>query len=168
MTVVEQQKEAAALIGVSPKGLRDWMKEPGFPDCSAGYPIDAIRRWQQTRGKKGSEDGDRLRQIKLAREGQRLRRDKAAADRQEREEQVAQGNILPRDELTLATIEHVVLARDRLMGLPKEVCRVVPKRYHRKLQEQGTKIVRTILSEFARGVQKEAKLETVQAEAPTH
>lgn len=151
--LILEQKAAAAALDITPRSLRDWMKEPGFPDCAAGYDVDAIKRWRDDRAKKGSELGEQAKRLKVATAAQRLRLEKARADAAERNEQTAQGNILPRDELETAIAEAISLARDQFLSLPKELCRLAPKALHRKLQDEGEKTVTRILNEFARQLQ---------------
>lgn len=43
------QVAAAAELKVTPRSLRDWAKKPGFPDCSKGYDLTAIRAWRDSR-----------------------------------------------------------------------------------------------------------------------
>ncbi len=149
---VEQQKEAAEILGVTATALRKWMKIPGFPDCSAGFDIPKIRKWQQDTAKKGSQLGTDLQKLKVAREAARLRKERVDADRAERLEEVARGNILPRDELTLSVAEIIQLATIRLMTIPKTLCRHLPKKYHRVLQREGERDVRKILEEMGRSL----------------
>ena len=56
--IVREQKEAARLLGITDRGLRDWMKKPGFPDWSAGYDVDAIRAWADDLRLKGSLESE--------------------------------------------------------------------------------------------------------------
>ena len=147
--LILEQKAAADALGITPRSLRDWMKEPGFPDCSAGYDIDEIKRWRDDRAKKGSELGDQAKKLKVATAAQKLRFEKARADAAEREERAAQGNILPRDELETAVAELISLARDRLSGVPKSLSKFLPKTLHRRFQDEATKEVQRILNELA-------------------
>ena len=93
-------------------------------------------------------------QINLGIKEEQLKQNRVKTQQVEREEQAAQGNVLSREEMRLSTIEQIQLARDGLMGIPKELCRMVPKKYHRKLQEEGTNAVRRILTNYARGLQR--------------
>ena len=148
--LLREQKAAAEALGVTPRGLRDWMKEPGFPDCSAGYDLEAIADWQAARAKKGSAEGEQARKLKLAITAQKLRQEKAKADAAERSEEEAKNNILRRDEWELFAREAIQMARDRLMLLPQDLCKIVPQQYHRRIIEDGKQVVARILDEFAR------------------
>lgn len=156
MPVLREQKAAADALGVTPRTLRDWRAEPGFPDCSAGYDLDAIRRWRDEQTRKGSDEATQAKRLKLATQAQKLRLEKARADAAERAEQAAQGNILPRDECETAIAEMITLARDRLTALPKTLCRIVPRQYHRRLQDEGGKEIARILNEFSASLERTA------------
>ena len=151
------QKVAAEQLDITPRALREWMKEPGFPDASNGYDVAAVRRWRNERSKKGSDAGEQAKNLKLATAAQKLRIEKARADAAERAEETAKGNILPRDEFDTAVFEMLSLARDRLLGLPKSLCKLLPKSLHRKVQDEGGKEVTRILNEFAHGLQRLAE-----------
>lgn len=143
------QKVAADQLGITARGLRDWMKEDGFPDVSRGYDVAAIKRWRDERSRKGSEAGDQAKRLKLAQAAAKLRQEVVKANAAERQEEAAKGNILPRDEFETAVSEMISLARDRLIGLPKSLCKLLPKSLHRKVQDEGGKEVARILNEFA-------------------
>lgn len=75
--IVIEQKEAADRLGVTARTIRDWRDQHSdFPDCSAGYDLDAITAWRDRLAKKGSEDGDAARKLKLARQAEALKRDR--------------------------------------------------------------------------------------------
>jgi hypothetical protein len=46
-SLVKSRKDAAALLGVTPRSLGEWKLRPGFPDCSKGHPIAAIEIWRK-------------------------------------------------------------------------------------------------------------------------
>jgi hypothetical protein len=72
MAIVKQRTEAAELLGVNQKSLGNWKNEPGFPDCSDGYDLDAIRKWRDERERKGSEADSQLATINKAIKLQKL------------------------------------------------------------------------------------------------
>ena len=53
--VVRTQIEAARQLGVEDRTLRRWMKNPGFPDCSAGFDIPDIRAFLGRQNKPAAE-----------------------------------------------------------------------------------------------------------------
>jgi hypothetical protein len=124
-TLVGSQKVAAEQLGITATALRQWMREPGFPDSSAGFDLVAIRAWVQAKNRKGSSLDDKLTEIKVAREMQRLRLDKARADKAERHDKVDLGELLPRRkwELFAATLlTHLGDAADQLPDLLAAIC----------------------------------------------
>lgn len=151
---VTTQKAAAAALDMEPPSLRQWMAKPGFPDCSGGYNLPAIRAYIELARKKSKGEETKANRVHLLIKTQEARIKKADADRKERQEQIEQGNILPRDELTLFQREAIVLARDRLLSLPKELARLVPAKLKATLVREGEKRVRRILDELAGTVQK--------------
>lgn len=151
--IVKLQKEAAELLGVTPTALRQWAKLPGFPDCSNGYDVEAIQRWRQEQDRKGSDTSHTLTKLKLGIQAQELRIKKVRADQAEREEQLAQGNILPRDEYELFAREVITIARDRLQAIPQTLCRLVPKEFHSAILTEGKDHIRRILTELARALE---------------
>lgn len=152
--MIEQQKDAAAALGVSPKALRDWMAEPGFPDCSQGYDVAAIEAWRNSRQRKGAELGNLKHAVQVATMQQKLRIEKARADEAEEERERAKGNLLYRDEHALAIREHVTICRDTMIPeLLNETCRLVPKEFHRRVQTEGRRVLEAALERLTRGLQ---------------
>lgn len=66
MPLISHQVEAAEQLGITPRSLRNWIEEPGFPDCSAGYDVAAIRAWREAHERKGSEPEVATKRLKLA------------------------------------------------------------------------------------------------------
>ena len=142
---------------ISDRALRQWRQEPGFPDCANGYDIKAIKRWRNARAKKGSEAGDKMHQLKLDRESQRLRLDTHKADDAERQGKIGEGNILPRDELTLTLRELIGLARDRILNeVPREIAKRFPK-HRRKIFAVCDTTIRGILEQLSRDLKQVAQ-----------
>ncbi len=44
--IVSTQREAAERLDISVKTLKEWKKEPGYPDTKKGYDIPAIQSWR--------------------------------------------------------------------------------------------------------------------------
>ena len=53
--VIKSRKEAAAALGITERALGYWKNEAGFPDCSKGHDIEAIKAWRNQGERKGSE-----------------------------------------------------------------------------------------------------------------
>lgn len=146
---VVEQKEAARLLGITDRSLRDWMKKPAFPDWSAGYDIAAIRQWAEARSLKNSQKSKSLEQLEREIKQEKLRLERAKADKAERENEIAAGNVLPRDEYETFVREVISVARDRLTLIPRDLCRYVPEKYHKVLQREGAKVIANITDSIA-------------------
>lgn len=151
--VVARQVDAAERLEITPRQLRNWMGQPGFPDCSKGYPIGAIEDWRDQRQLKGSEDGAAIQRLRRELLEERVRQERCRAEALERAEQIAAGNVLPRDEYETWLAELIAISRDRLTAIPKELCRCVPKTHHRRLQTEGRAAVDRVLDELARRIE---------------
>lgn len=148
--LIESQKQAAGLLGITDRALREWMKEPGFPTWEAGYNIHQIQTWAEGRGRKNSSKAQRMVALEEAIKEQKLRRETLLANKLAREEEEAKGNILRRDEWETFSREQITVARDRLALIPRELCRYVPEKYHKTIQGEGEKIIQKILDELAK------------------
>jgi phage terminase Nu1 subunit (DNA packaging protein) len=146
---VLEQKEAARILGITDRALRDWIRKPGFPDHSAGYDIAAIRRWADARSLKNSSKAKNREYIEQQIQEQKLRLETAKADKAERENEIAAGNVLPRDEYETFVREVISVARDRLTLIPRDLCRYVPEKYHKVLQREGAKVIANITDSIA-------------------
>jgi len=145
-----------AVFSVSARTVQSW-RNRGLPCQRDGrsfiFNVEEARKWvdlfrRSTETTTSTPGG----KIKLSRERAKLRIDRAKAAQAEREELAAGKNILKRDEWELYAIEVVQQARDRLMRLPKMLCRHVPQKFHRILQAEGDADVRKILNEMARAL----------------
>ena len=149
MPIYEMQKDAAAHFDITSSALRQWMKRPGFPDCSRGYDTDAIEAFQQTHNLKGSKIAEQAQTLKLAKLAGEVREQKAKADRLERLEEEARGNILRRDEYLLACTEATTVARDMLLALVERIPKLVPKKYQPAVREEVRLVVHGALEACA-------------------
>lgn len=96
MARVIEQQEAARRLGVTARALRDWIREPDFPDIDAGYDLDAIRAWRNAHQKKGSPASDTQKKLKLASEGEKLKQAQIKTKRDQLNLQEREGELLPR------------------------------------------------------------------------
>ena len=152
--IVSSRNDAASLLGITPRVLGDWAKEPWFPadgKTPAGWNVPLIRKARDTYGRKGSEQSEKAIKLKLDLNAQKLRRETTRADKEERDQQVAQGNLIPRDEYELAMIEQITMARDQILTLPKLLARIMPKKFHKKLISEGDRKIRNVLEQLAKG-----------------
>lgn len=146
------KKDVAKALGVTPRSLRDWEKKPGFPRVATwnAAAVAKVREWMEQQDAKGSDGGKIDRDLSRAIKGQKLRMIKAQADAAELKNQIAAGNLLPRDEYLSFCSEVITLTRDRLIAIPKRVAKSVPKKYQRQLISEGMREVGVVLDEFAR------------------
>lgn len=96
--IVQEQKEAAEIIGVTPRTLRDWKRDypEEFPDCSEGYNIEALEAFRDEFAKKGSEGGSTLHKLKVGRQAEALKRDRIRTQREEYSLRLQEEELLPR------------------------------------------------------------------------
>jgi hypothetical protein len=155
--IVYMRKEAAALLGLTPQQLGTWAKELWFPEQGKtpdGWNVPVIREARDAYGKKGSEQSEEAKRIKLALQTEKLRQEKIKSERAEREERLAEGSLIPRDEYELAMIEQITMARDQILTLPKLLARIVPQRYHKKLLSEGDRKIRNVLEQLSKGFER--------------
>lgn len=153
--LVGSQKVAAEELGVTATALRQWMAQPGFPDCSAGFDLAAIRAWRQERGKKGSEAGETVDRLKTALLAQRVRREKVRADREERHALVDAGELLPRQKWELFAALLLTNLGDAFDQLPDLIaaicCPDCGRKVHARLAEELDARRNEIAEELRRG-----------------
>ena len=99
MAIIGTRKDAAKLLGVTEKALGNWKHEEGFPDCSLGYDVDAIKAWREEWNRKGSgaSDFDRQQRRELMAkriESQTLKNYNENLDRLEREKQLLKREVV--------------------------------------------------------------------------
>lgn len=106
MPLIQQQNEAALRLGISPRTLRDWRQLPGFPDCTAGYDLEAIHAWRREYERKGAESHETARKLKLGIAAEKLRQMQIRTRREQLELELKEGTLLPRKavEQTVAVI----------------------------------------------------------------
>lgn len=148
--IISSQVKLAKHFGVTSASVRKWKRQPGFPDSNDGYDTEEISAWLDARGRDSQQKTQQAQQANTLYRVASAKLKKLQADKLERQEQIAQGNILPRDEATLSLKESITITRDRLLSLPKELCRCIPKKYHKALREEGGMMVANILADFAR------------------
>lgn len=161
------RKAAAAALGITPRQLGEWALEPWFPadavetdarGTRCNWDVAAIRDARDAMGRKGSDLSATQKALKLKSDHEKLKQLEIKTRREEREEQLAQGNILPRDELTLTLRELITMTRDRLLTEPaREIAKDFPKQ-RRRIFDTCERAISKILSDFAR------QLETLSVE----
>jgi transposase-like protein len=136
---VAEQKEAARRLGITPRALRDWAKEPGFPDWSAGYDLQAIRRWRDQHGRKGSDDDGTSRKLKLAIAAEKLRQAKLETRKRELDLQTKEGQLLPRQAVETFASTLLSALADWCEQLPDLIAGELPKKHGAKIAARLTR-----------------------------
>lgn len=161
--VVPTRKQAAALIEVTEKALGNWANEEWFPADAVktdsrgkrcNWNVIKILTARDRNGRSGSEPSERVK-IQIEREKERLEQDRMRTARERREHEEELGNILDRAEYTLFVREHISVARDGMLALPKDLARLAEgQRLKKKMIEEGTKIVEKHLNRLAKALAK--------------
>ena len=149
--IVPTRKEAAEILGVTERSIGYWKQMPGFPDCDDGYNLDAIRDWRAATLNSPDEDADNVKAIKRQISAEKLRQEHVKAERLERQNAVELGEIVDRHDWEIGCVELVTVCRDSLLHLPRSLCSIVPKKYHRAMIAEGTAIVEKALADLEIG-----------------
>ena len=157
--VVATRREAAAKLDITERSLADWARQPWFPKDAVEIGPDGRRRnWnvaqirsaRNNAGRKGSDQSERSQLLTEQIKQEQLESLRLKNERARLEHAINSGNVLQRDVAELSVVEAITITRDRLGGIAKELCRCVPRKFHAVLRAEGTKIVRSILDDFAR------------------
>lgn len=71
-----------------------------------------------------------------------------------REEAEQSRDIVKRHAIESFIVEEISFARDRLRRLPRLLCAMVPRKYHRELQEEGLRSVDKILTAMGQSLKR--------------
>lgn len=154
--MISNDQELARHYKVTSKTVFDW-RNKGLPCTAQGrgyvYDLDRTDEWVEAhRQETKLDEKSPAARVRLAKEKAKLRQERLKAAAMEREEKVAVGNILPREDWELFAVELIQQTRDRFMRLPKLLCKHVPQKFHRVLQAEGESEVRKICEQMARTV----------------
>jgi hypothetical protein len=94
--IVIEQKEAARILGITDRQLRNWKDLPGFPSWEAGWDLDAITRWRDEEGKKGSLENDARKDLRNQLDLEELEQSKLKTIRERRRLELEEKELLPR------------------------------------------------------------------------
>lgn len=141
--------------------LRDWMKQ-GMPGNAGGrgvqgrFPIEEMVEWAKNNLDDLKAETDEASLLNLELKRQKVRQETLNTEDREQDREERRGNILPRDEHTQFIRDSIIVARQQLLSLPKELAGLIsdPK-LQRTFLDEATKRITTTLeglaSEFARG-----------------
>lgn len=144
------------LWDLDPSRISQYADLDGFPvdQCKKDrngrlirWPLVACTRWFL--GFKTGSGDESLNDLKVQEKREHVQQERIKTVRMMRAEEYEAGNILPRDEKEVSDREHIGVARDTLMNLPRELARLLPEEYHAKLQSEGDRIIRRALQRLA-------------------
>lgn len=156
------RKQCAKALGVEPQTLAEWWKKP-----AGWFPVSAVRT--DARGRAIDWDIDRIvaarktstgdndqalakkrQQIELAIKAEQLKKHQLSTREAQRDHDLAEGNILTRDEYTLFCREAITVARDQIKDIPKQLARLADgEELQKKMINEGTRLVSGILQRLA-------------------
>jgi hypothetical protein len=145
----------------SPRMLTDWMKA-GMPGTAGGrgipgrFPIEEMVAWAKDNLDDLKPEGDEASLLALEMKRKKDRLQALAIEDREQDREERRGNILPRDEFSQFLRDAIVVARQQLLSLPKELAGLISDaRQQRIFFNEATRATTTILggleAEFARG-----------------
>lgn len=134
-TIVHLQKTAAEYLGVTATALRKWEREPGFPDTSNGYNIDAIREWIQRRSKKGSEQSELSHSLSIALKGEKLKQARLDTKKKELELAARESQLIPRKAVELSFCAVISGLHDLCEQLPDIIAAQLPQKHKQHLAQ---------------------------------
>ncbi len=155
-TRLVSRQDLGVIWGVDPSRVSQLAQLDGFPleQCQRDvkgrlikWPLVACNLWYLDWKTGTSEES--LADLKREEKREHVQQERIKTVRMLREEEYASGNILPRDEKEVSDREHIGVARDTLMALPRELARLLPEQYHAKIQSEGERIIRRTLERLA-------------------
>lgn|SRR3990167_289288 len=141
-------------FGVDVKSITNWQQEPDFPPRAGTtskplYDLIQIEAWHAARGKKTAIDTATAQQVSLQLKIEQLKHKQIETRRLERQQEIEAGMWLPAAEYEQYQRDVITLTRDALMGIPKELANMLPKKMQTKFLTEGERRIRAILDQFA-------------------
>ena len=141
--IIQGRNDAARALGVAPATLREWMRDPAFPDCTNGHDIEAINAWriEKQNNRQGVNNSDELElkgKIQLQLSGEKLKQAIVETKKKQLELDVKEGQLFPRQaaELALATVfTELSDAWDQMSDVITTTAKV-PKKYQPALRRR--------------------------------
>ncbi len=103
--IIKEQKEAARLLDVTDRQLRNWRREDDFPDCSSGYDLAAIREWRDRHERTGSAERDAASKLQTALKREKLEQEQIKTEEARLRLAEKQGTLIDRATVELAIAE---------------------------------------------------------------
>ncbi|HEX4070865.1 MAG TPA: hypothetical protein VHX68_06830 [Planctomycetaceae bacterium] len=139
-TIVKEQKEAARILGTTDRSLRNWMRDPSFPDWSSGYPIEQIKAWAEEHRRTGSDAREQAQKLQLALKEEKVAEAQIRNEQRRLELAKQQGELLPRETVERALSLIATRATDILDQMPDIIRGVCSKkdqdRVARRVQQE--------------------------------
>jgi hypothetical protein len=138
--VLQDQAAAARRLGISTRTLQRYAKDPGFPDCSAGYDVAAIRQWEALHGKSKGESRNKAVELDLRTKHWRAKQERLKARRMQVQLDEQEGELLPRPAVELAIAQILTTLSDWADQLPDligmQCCRKCRDRVEQRLKSE--------------------------------
>jgi hypothetical protein len=124
-TIYPDQAGVCRRLGITPRTLQRDMKDPGFPDCSAGYDVEAIREYRQSRTRPETDARDEARELDLQTKRHRKEQERLKAEKMRHQLEEYEGELLPRRTVEFAITSILLRIGDwanQLPELTRNVC----------------------------------------------
>lgn len=139
--VAQSHAEVSQAFGVKPNTIKQSWAPTGMPGADKGYSLAAIAAWRrgyikELERKQRPLQG--LAEADLKRRGLEAEVEKAEEDaaRKRRENQIAEGELLPRDPTISAWSMHIATLQARVLGVPDEIAPMLPEKTAAVLAER--------------------------------
>lgn len=129
MPVFTQQVDAAKSLGITPRSLREWEKEPDFPDCSRGYNTEAIQQWRQENDRKGSEVDSTKKRIQIGILAEKMKQAAIKTKMDTLAMEAAEGKLIPRKGVEQTAQIILSSLSEWCDQLPDLIAAQLPKKY---------------------------------------
>ena len=137
--LIRTQKEAAALLGVTSRQLRNWANEDWFPQDAKsrkGWNIAAIKAARDEHGRKGSDESKIARRIELAKRKQQLKRERIRVEREQFELDRQRGEFIPREAVELFASTLLMELSDWCEQFPDLMANAVPAKARKAFRQR--------------------------------
>lgn len=128
------------MLGITDRVLGLWASEPWFPQdgrTSSGWNVPAIRAARDAMGRKGSEQSDQSKRLKLASDAEKLKQAQYETRKRELDLRVKEGELLPRRGWELFAAQLLTALGDWCDQLPELLSADVPRKYRKKVRERA-------------------------------
>lgn len=135
---------AAAELGITPRQLQRWMKEPWFPadgQTAAGYDVAAIQAARDAEGLKGSEETRTRARLRDASTAARLKQLQIRTQSDELALQQRRAQLIPRSAVELFASSFLTEFGDWCEQLPGQIVRLVPTSAAKAVRAKLTKLL---------------------------